>query len=91
MISFFQGYELFLNRTNSTCTYNGNNQIGWDKPVNSTTCSTKCDQDENCIFFFINDASYCVLYKSCENTRTTKYTGSTYKKVKGNIRNKTYY
>jgi len=91
----FQGYKLILNRTKTTCTNDGNNLIkgikSEGKPLKFSRCSTKCDQDENCVFVFINDASYCALYRSCENKRAAIYIGSTHEKVKGNILTKILY
>ena len=81
----FLGYALFLNQMNTTCTNDGSNQISRAKPVNLSTCGSVCNRNENCTFFFVNDASWCILYRSCENYRVPKFTGSTYKKEKGNV------
>ena len=49
-------------------------------------CMNRCNANLECNFFFQN-FKMCIMYSSCDGTRTTDYEGFTFKKqVKGNIK-----
>ena len=81
--SFFhlEGYELFIDHKNSTCTKR-NNQI-YGHYLDESACKTRCDSMEYCGFFFVNTGGWCALYNSCNEKRAVKNTGTTFMKSRG--------
>ena len=75
-----QGYELSIDNEYSTCATNNENPI-YGSHHDESVCKSKCDENENCQFYFINTDGYCALYKSCSGKRTTVFPGSTFKKI----------
>ena len=82
-----QGYELSIDNEYSTCSTNNENQI-YGGFHDESVCKSKCDENENCQFYFFNTDGFCALYKSCSEKRTPVTAGSTFKKIEeGNSRN----
>ena len=49
-------------------------------------CINQCNANLECNFFFVNFKN-CLMYSSCDSTRTTDYEGFTFQKqVKGNMK-----
>ena len=46
-------------------------------------CRKRCDENQECKFFFFNDQRGCHLYGSCDKTRSPVVIGYTYEKQKG--------
>merc|ERR1711951_75454 len=78
-----QGLNVIYYQTTTTC-FNGDQKIS--QPCNGgqgtgcsyDACMEHCFDEDDCQFFFhITSTSGCILYNSCEETRTAAYTGTT--------------
>ena len=76
-----EGYDQIYRNTKLTCSEKNSNKIASQSIGNEFVCKTSCDNEEKCAFFFVNEDSWCATYKSCNETRTTGSSGSTYKKL----------
>ncbi len=64
---------------NRTCHYNykiGNITSGQDK----LQCERRCDDNQQCRFFFHTITDCCALYTSCDQDTATDKAGTTYEK-----------
>ena len=85
-------YELHLKNKLKSCsfTYKLSN-YEFEEPYPSLNdrideCMNRCNANLECNFIFQNFKS-CIMYSSCDGTRTTDYEGFTFQKqVKGNMK-----
>ena len=72
-----------------TCEYNSGNEISRKFPKDGydvNGCRNLCKEDNECMFFYVNDKGYCSTYKSCSKRITPKFSGTLYRKpLAGNI------
>merc|ERR1712145_31744 len=78
-----QGLNVIYYQTTTTC-FNGDQKIS--QPCNGgqgtgcsyDACMEHCFDEDDCKFFFhITSTSGCILYNSCDGTRTPAYSGTT--------------
>jgi len=78
-----QGLNVIYYQTTTTC-FNGDQKIS--QPCNGgqgtgcsyDACMEHCFDEDDCQFFFhITSTSGCILYNSCDETRTPAYSGTT--------------
>ena len=46
----------------------------------TSNCRGKCDEKTECKLFYYNDAKWCVLYRSCDQSRVPSFKGTTFEK-----------
>jgi len=81
--SWQEGLNVIYFQTRTTC-FNGDQKIGQPCDGNAgygcsfDACLQHCYNDDECIFLFhITPTSGCILYRSCDETRTATYVGTT--------------
>ena len=57
--------------------------VGGKSRTTREICKEDCNNNPDCKFFFFNEKNWCGLYSSCDQLRTTKDGGTTYKKIRG--------
>ena len=77
------GYDKIINNKTETC--HDRDRISTRYAYDTIKCKTLCDSEIDCGFFYINDDTWCVTYKSCNQRRTPPFSGSTFKNIAGNI------
>ena len=50
------------------------------KDQGTSKCRGKCDENTECKFFYYNDGKWCALYRSCDQSRSPGFKGTTYEK-----------
>ena len=83
------GYEEIDGYTTQTCSnhkqlYSRQYQMG-DLKSNLEACSSLCDENIDCKYFFYNDNNWCAGYSTCDFSRTANSKGDNYKK-RGNLK-----
>ena len=72
-------YTVYFSAEKKTC--KGTYQIGDNVEGQSLErCEERCDEIDNCKFYFYTNNNWCVLYSACNQTRTPGAEGSTFKK-----------
>jgi len=73
------GYSLIYQDSYIAC---ANQYEIWSRTSSSMTvdqCKTACDEDADCAYFYLNTFPTCILYSSCDQTRTPNHAGNMWK------------
>ena len=72
--------EIFFDPTLITCAKV--HEISANYGYYEEECENLCDDEDECMFYFFDVNSECLLYKSCDYFRIPTFRGSTHKKIK---------
>ena len=73
------GYRVLLKNSKEKCS---GNSIDFRKQgENKETCSSLCNAEITCMYFFISTYGYCGLFKKCDGKMTTTFFGTIYERI----------